>query len=67
MEALTCSNEVWILQRYLDMTLEEGGDVKHQDGYRVIAGVATNTVGRYVAWDWIRQNWNRSVYDIYTV
>merc|ERR1712013_708727 len=26
-------------------------------GYRVISGVSKNIIGRYVAWNWIRQNW----------
>ena len=55
--ALACSREVWLLQRYLDMSIEPESGVRKQDGYRVIVGVSRNLVGRYVAWDWIRANW----------
>ena len=57
MTALSCSSEIWILERYLEMALNEESGVRKQDGYRVIAGVSRNIVGRYVAWNWIRQNW----------
>jgi len=57
MTALSCSSEIWILERYLEMALNEESGVRKQDGYRVIVGVSRNIVGRYVAWNWIRQNW----------
>jgi len=57
MSALSCSSEIWILERYLEMALNEESGVRKQDGYRVIVGVSRNIVGRYVAWNWIRQNW----------
>jgi len=57
MSALSCSKEIWILERYLEMALNEESGVRKQDGYRVISGVSKNIIGRYVAWNWIRQNW----------
>ena len=39
------------------MSLNEESGVKKQDGYRVISAVASNTLGRYIAWNWMRQNW----------
>jgi len=57
MTALACSKEVWILERYLEMALSEESGVRKQDGYRVIVGVSKNIVGRYIAWNWIRENW----------
>jgi len=57
MAALSCSKEIWILERYLEMALNEESGVRKQDGYRVISGVSKNIIGRYVAWNWIRQNW----------
>jgi len=57
MSALACSNEIWILERYLEMSINEESGVRKQDGYRVIVGVSRNTIGRYLAWNWIRQNW----------
>jgi len=57
LEVLSCSTEDWVLERYLSMSLTEEFGVKKADGYRVISGVATKTLGRYVAWNWIRDNW----------
>ena len=59
MKALSCSTEVWILERYLEMSLNEDSGVRKQDGYRVIVGVSENLIGRYIAWNWIRDNWER--------
>ena len=59
MNALACSKEVWILERYLEMSLNEESGIRKQDGYRVITGVSRNIVGRYIAWNWIRDNWER--------
>ena len=58
LESLACSGEVWVLQRFLAMSLNEEAGVKKQDGYRVIAAVAGKSLGRYVAWNWIRDNWS---------
>jgi len=65
MNALACSREVWILERYLEMSLNEESGVRKQDGWRVIVGVSRNIIGRYIAWNWIRDNWERlsSYYD----
>ena len=41
--------KVWLLQKYLDMTIQNNSDVRKQDGYRVITGVSHNTVGRLAA------------------
>ena len=38
--ALACSREVWLLQRYLDMSIEPESGVRKQDGYRVVVGVS---------------------------
>jgi len=63
--ALGCIKEDWILERYLDMALHETSGVKRQDGYMVVQAVSKNTLGRYIAWNWIRNNWNliRELYD----
>jgi len=65
MASLACSKEVWILEKYLEMALDENSGVRKQDGYRIIVGVSKNLIGRYIAWNWIRDNWERlsSYYD----
>ena len=35
-----------------------GSGVRRQDGPTVIGGVARNTVGRYLAIDFIREEWD---------
>ena len=55
--ALACSRDVWILQRYLEMSLTEDGGVRKQDGYKIVVAVSNNLVGRFLAWDWLRSHW----------
>ncbi|KAL3885524.1 hypothetical protein ACJMK2_025576 [Sinanodonta woodiana] len=54
LSAMACTREVWILSKYLDMTLE-GTDIKTQDATSVIVGVAANPVGTLLAWDFFRE------------
>merc|ERR1712203_1007006 len=56
LSSLGCTKEVWLLNRYLNMSLTEGSGVRKQDGSSVIGSVARNTVGRYLAFDFIRDN-----------
>jgi len=65
MSALACSQEVWILEKYLEMALDESSGVRKQDGYRIVVGVSKNLIGRYLAWNWIRDKWEdiSSYYD----
>merc|ERR1712032_1456097 len=44
LSSLGCTKEVWLLNRYLNMSLTAGS-------------VARNTVGRYLAFDFIRDKW----------
>lgn len=45
LSALGCSREIWLLQRYLDWTLNESSGVRKQDRSTVFDGVAQNEVG----------------------
>lgn len=47
--ALGCSREVWLLQRYLDWTLDESSGVRNQDRSQIFGGVATSDVGFLLA------------------
>jgi len=58
LSSLGCTKEVWLLNRYLNMSLTEGSGVRKQDGSSVIGSVARNTVGRYLAFDFIRDKWS---------
>lgn len=55
--ALGCTEQVWLLNRYLNMSLTSGSGVRRQDGSKVIGSVARNTVGRYLAFNFLRDKW----------
>ena len=44
--------------RYLNMSLTPGSGVRRQDSSSVIEVVSSNTVGRYLAFDFIREEWD---------
>lgn len=67
LSALGCTKEVWLLARYLDMAFTEGSGIRKQDSTAVFSAVASNRVGRYVAWAFLREEWQRisSYYDTF--
>ncbi|NXS63895.1 AMPN Aminopeptidase, partial [Brachypteracias leptosomus] len=54
--ALACSTEAWILNRYLQYTLDPT-KIRKQDATSTINSIASNVVGQSLAWDFIRSNW----------
>ncbi|NWH84641.1 AMPN Aminopeptidase, partial [Aegithalos caudatus] len=54
--ALTCSPHPWILNRYLEYTLDPT-KIRRQDATSTINSIASNVVGQPLAWDFIRGNW----------
>ncbi|XP_034291427.1 aminopeptidase N isoform X1 [Pantherophis guttatus] len=54
--ALTCSQTPWILQRYLQYTLDSTL-IRRQDATSTINSIASNVVGQPLAWDFVRMNW----------
>ncbi|XP_040825059.1 aminopeptidase N-like isoform X2 [Ochotona curzoniae] len=56
--ALACSNEVWILNRYLSYTLNSDY-IRRQDATSTINNIANNVVGQSLVWDFIQSNWKR--------
>jgi len=57
LSSLGCTKEVWLLNRYLNMSITPGSGVRKQDGSGVMGSVARNTVGRYLAFDFIQDKW----------
>ncbi|XP_067327470.1 aminopeptidase N [Anolis sagrei] len=53
--ALACSQEIWILQRYLQYTLSDL--IRRQDATSTITSIASNVVGQSLVWDFVRANW----------
>ncbi|KAK8396295.1 hypothetical protein O3P69_005380 [Scylla paramamosain] len=68
LQALGCSKEIWILSRYLDMAFTEGSGIRKQDINLVFSSVAENDVGRSLAWNFLRSNWEMivSYYDTFS-
>jgi len=56
LSALGCTNEIWMLSRYLNWTLTPDSGIRVQDGSQVFSAVSSNSVGRYLAWDFLRNN-----------
>ncbi|KAK8734043.1 hypothetical protein OTU49_017450, partial [Cherax quadricarinatus] len=59
--ALGCTKKVWILSRYLDMAFTDGSGIRKQDAVTVLSGVARNSVGHYLAWNYIRDKWEKII------
>ncbi|XP_063599468.1 aminopeptidase N-like [Penaeus indicus] len=57
LSAMGCTKEIWLLSRYLDMAFTDGSAIRRQDARTVFRAVANNDVGRYIAWDFLRNNW----------
>lgn len=47
--------------RFLNWSLTEGSGIRKADGRSVISRVAINNVGRDLAFDFIRDKWDRVV------
>ncbi|XP_065352031.1 aminopeptidase Ey-like [Cloeon dipterum] len=47
--ALGCAREMWLLHRYLDMSLNETSGIRKQDASSVFNSVATSSSGFYIA------------------
>ncbi|XP_048749587.1 aminopeptidase N-like isoform X4 [Ostrea edulis] len=58
MVALSCSNEVWVLSRYLQYSLISS-EIRRQDSTSVIVYISENAIGRGLAWDFVRAHWNK--------
>ena len=58
---MACTNEVWLINRYLNKSLTEGSGVRKADGRTVISRIAHNLIGRDLAFDFVRDKWDRVV------
>lgn len=56
--ALACSKEVWILNRYLNYTLNPDL-IRKQDATSTISSIAGNVIGKTLAWDFVQINWKK--------
>lgn len=64
MYALAASRETWILNMYLEYSLDSS-KVRSQDAVSVIRYVASNPVGKYLAWTFVQNNW-KTLFDMFS-
>ncbi|XP_072236216.1 aminopeptidase Ey-like [Leuresthes tenuis] len=57
MQALSCTKQPWLLNRYLQYCLDPE-KIRKQDATYTIVYIASNTIGQPLAWDFVRANWN---------
>uniref|UniRef100_A0A669BWU9 Aminopeptidase n=1 Tax=Oreochromis niloticus TaxID=8128 RepID=A0A669BWU9_ORENI len=55
--ALSCTKEPWLLNRYLEYTLDPNM-IRKQDATATIVDIASNVVGQSLAWDFVRAQWS---------
>ncbi|XP_028679112.2 aminopeptidase N-like [Erpetoichthys calabaricus] len=54
--ALSCAKEPWLLNRYLEYSLNQEY-IRKQDSISTISYIASNVVGQSLVWDFIRSRW----------
>uniref|UniRef100_A0A3P9Q7A9 Aminopeptidase n=1 Tax=Poecilia reticulata TaxID=8081 RepID=A0A3P9Q7A9_POERE len=57
MLALACSNDMQLLERYLEFTLDPA-KIRKQDATAVITAVANNRAGQNLTWQFVTKNWD---------
>nr|XP_020506937.1 aminopeptidase N-like [Labrus bergylta] len=54
--ALACTRQPWLLNRYLEYTLDTNM-IRKQDATSTIVYIAGNVIGQSLAWDFVRARW----------
>ncbi|XP_037538536.1 aminopeptidase Ey [Nematolebias whitei] len=55
--ALACTKQPWLLNRYLEYTLDPK-KIRKQDATSTIVYIAQNVIGQSLAWDFVRARWS---------
>uniref|UniRef100_A0A3Q3VN26 Aminopeptidase n=1 Tax=Mola mola TaxID=94237 RepID=A0A3Q3VN26_MOLML len=55
--ALACTKQPWLLNRYLEYTLNPSL-IRKQDATSTIVYIAQNVIGQSLAWDFVRARWS---------
>ncbi|XDV28923.1 hypothetical protein PO909_032116 [Leuciscus waleckii] len=55
--ALSCTKEIWLLNRYLEYTLDPS-KIRKMDMVSTINYIAKNVAGQPLAWDFVRGKWS---------
>ncbi|XP_018334412.1 aminopeptidase N [Agrilus planipennis] len=56
LQSLGCTNTIWLLQRYLEWTLDESSGIRKQDAITVFGSVARNDIGYSIAKSFFENN-----------
>ena len=59
LSAMGCSREPWILMRCLSFVLDPKSGIRKQDGQKVIGAVASNALGRRLAFEFVMDNFDQ--------
>lgn len=59
LDAMGCASKPWILAKYLNMIIRNDTGIRKQDGPRVFQAVANNNVGHFIAFEFLRTNWEK--------
>uniref|UniRef100_A0A674EWX2 Aminopeptidase n=1 Tax=Salmo trutta TaxID=8032 RepID=A0A674EWX2_SALTR len=54
--ALSCTRKIWLLNRYLEYTLNPD-KIRKMDAVSTINYIARNVAGQAIAWNFVRANW----------
>lgn len=60
MEGLSAIQVPWILKRFVDLAWNPD-NVREQDYFTCIQGIAANPVGEAIVWEYVRENWEKMV------
>uniref|UniRef100_A0A8C8ER60 Aminopeptidase n=1 Tax=Oncorhynchus tshawytscha TaxID=74940 RepID=A0A8C8ER60_ONCTS len=55
--ALSCTRKIWLLNRYLEYTLNPD-KIRKMDAISTINYIARNVAGQAIAWNFVRAHWN---------
>ncbi|XP_061825773.2 aminopeptidase N-like [Nerophis lumbriciformis] len=55
--ALSCTKQPWLLNRYLEYTLNPS-KIRKQDATSTMVYIANNVIGQSLAWDFVRAHWS---------
>ncbi|MPC23578.1 Aminopeptidase N [Portunus trituberculatus] len=63
LRAMACTRRPWLLSKYLEMALSPDSGIRKQDAHTVFGAIASNDVGRQLAWVFLQDHWD-DIYDL---
>ncbi|CAK1546276.1 unnamed protein product [Leptosia nina] len=59
LSVLGCTRAPYLLYRYLELSLRNDSGIRKQDTVRVFSAVASSSIGEPIAFNFVRDNWQR--------